>query len=128
MPDMDHTLIELTVSEGIATLTLNRPDKRNAMSDGMRSEFIHALESVTADKAIREATKKAMTGALIAVLVGIGLIAVAAAIFAALAQWVVTPFLAQDEIRNQRQIAVDAGANVEHGLEAGLLVDELLGG
>ena len=53
MPDMDYTLIELDVSEGIATLTLNRPDKRNAMSDGMRSEFIHALESVTADKAIR---------------------------------------------------------------------------
>lgn len=50
---MDYTLIELNVSEGIATLTLNRPDKRNAMSDGMRSEFIHALESVTADKAIR---------------------------------------------------------------------------
>lgn len=50
---MDHNLIELTVTSGIATLTLNRPDKRNAMSDGMRSEFIDALESVTADKAIR---------------------------------------------------------------------------
>ena len=50
---MDYNLIELTVTSGIATLTLNRPDKRNAMSDGMRSEFIHALESVTADKAIR---------------------------------------------------------------------------
>ncbi len=40
------------------------------------------------------------------------MIAVAAAFFAALAQWVITPFLAQDEIRNQRQIAVDAGANL----------------
>jgi len=42
----------------------------------------------------------------------VAMIAVAAAFFAALAQWVVTPFLAQDEIRNQRQIAVDAGANL----------------
>jgi len=50
---MDHTLIELHVHSGIATLTLNRPDKRNAMSDAMRAEFIDALESVTADKAIR---------------------------------------------------------------------------
>ena len=40
------------------------------------------------------------------------MIAVAAAFFAALAQWVITPFLAQDEIRNQRQIAVDSGANL----------------
>lgn len=50
---MDDSLIELQVLSGIATLTLNRPDKRNAMSDAMRSEFIRALESVTADKAIR---------------------------------------------------------------------------
>lgn len=40
------------------------------------------------------------------------MIAVAAAFFAALAQWVITPFLAQGEIRNQRQIAVDSGVNV----------------
>ena len=50
---MDYSLIELQVTQGIATLTLNRPDKRNAMSDGMRSEFIHALERVTADKSIQ---------------------------------------------------------------------------
>ena len=46
-------LIDLQVDTGIATLTLNRPDKRNAMSDAMRGEFIHALEQVAADKAIR---------------------------------------------------------------------------
>ena len=50
---MDYSLIELQVEQGIATLTLNRPDKRNAMSDGMRTEFIHALEHITADKAIK---------------------------------------------------------------------------
>ncbi|MBC5782318.1 enoyl-CoA hydratase/isomerase family protein [Ramlibacter sp. USB13] len=50
---MDSSLIHLQVEGGIATLTLNRPDKRNAMSDAMRSEFIAALERVAADKAIR---------------------------------------------------------------------------
>jgi enoyl-CoA hydratase/carnithine racemase len=50
---MNYTLIDLQVQGGIATLTLNRPEKRNAMSDDMRTEFIHALERVAADKAIR---------------------------------------------------------------------------
>lgn len=50
---MDYSLIQLQVEGGIATLTLNRPDKRNAMSDAMRSEFIDALERVAADKAVR---------------------------------------------------------------------------
>ena len=50
---MDYTLIQLQAEGGIATLTLNRPDKRNAMSDAMRTEFIDALERVAADKAIR---------------------------------------------------------------------------
>ena len=50
---MSFSLIELTVDQAIATITFNRPDKRNAMSDDMRTEFIHALEAVAADKAIR---------------------------------------------------------------------------
>ena len=50
---MSENLIELRLEAGIATLTLNRPDKRNAMSDDMRSQFISALERVAADKAIR---------------------------------------------------------------------------
>lgn len=50
---MTYNLIEFHVEGGIATLTFNRPDKRNAMSDDMRTEFIHALERVGADKAIR---------------------------------------------------------------------------
>ena len=50
---MNTSLIDLQVERGIATLTLNRPDKRNAMSDAMRSDFIQALERVAADKSIR---------------------------------------------------------------------------
>lgn len=50
---MTTELIELTVTNGIATLTLNRPEKRNAMSDDMRTEFIAALEHVSANKSIR---------------------------------------------------------------------------
>jgi enoyl-CoA hydratase/carnithine racemase len=50
---MSYQLIDLTVHNAIATITLNRPDKRNAMSDDMRSELIHALEHVAADKAIK---------------------------------------------------------------------------
>ena len=50
---LNYTLIEMQVEAGIATLTLNRPDKRNAMSDDMRTEFIDALEQVSADKSIR---------------------------------------------------------------------------
>ena len=41
------------MESAIATITLNRPDKRNAMSDDMRTEFIHALEHVAADKSIK---------------------------------------------------------------------------
>ena len=50
---MAYELITLQVADAIATLTLNRPDKRNAMSDDMRTEFIDALERVAADKAIK---------------------------------------------------------------------------
>ena len=50
---MTYQFIELAVEDGIATLRLNRPEKRNAMSDDMRSEFIEVLEKISADKAIR---------------------------------------------------------------------------
>ncbi|MCX2861751.1 enoyl-CoA hydratase/isomerase family protein [Paucibacter sp. PLA-PC-4] len=50
---MTLSLIDLQLQAGIATITFNRPDKRNAMSNEMRSEFIDALEHVAADKTIR---------------------------------------------------------------------------
>ncbi|WP_323013584.1 enoyl-CoA hydratase/isomerase family protein [Devosia sp.] len=50
---MSEKLIELEKNGGVATLFLNRPDKRNALNDAMRSELIAALEDVTADRAVR---------------------------------------------------------------------------
>ena len=50
---MNNDLICLDVQTGIATLAFNRPEKRNAMNDEMRAEFIAALERVAADKAIK---------------------------------------------------------------------------
>jgi len=50
---MTYSLIDLKVESDIATLTFNRTDKRNAMSDEMRTELIDALERVAADKTIR---------------------------------------------------------------------------
>jgi enoyl-CoA hydratase/carnithine racemase len=45
--------LDLQVSAGIATITLNRPEKRNAITDDIRTELIHALERVAADRAVR---------------------------------------------------------------------------
>lgn len=50
---MVQQLIQLDTDDGVAVITFNRPDKRNAMSDDMRSAFIDALESVQQDRAIR---------------------------------------------------------------------------
>lgn len=50
---MSTSLIDLQVHAGIATLTLNRPEKRNAISDAMRTELIAALAEVTDDASIR---------------------------------------------------------------------------
>ena len=50
MPD---SLIDVQVHSAIATIALNRPDKRNAMSDEMRTEFIDVLERIATDRDIR---------------------------------------------------------------------------
>jgi 2-(1,2-epoxy-1,2-dihydrophenyl)acetyl-CoA isomerase len=50
---MSTTTLELSQHGGIAVLTLNRPDKRNAMSDAMRAELTAALERLAQDSAVR---------------------------------------------------------------------------
>ncbi|WP_244788244.1 enoyl-CoA hydratase/isomerase family protein [Cupriavidus pauculus] len=49
----EYTLIQLAQRDGIAVLTLNRPDKRNTISDDMRTELIDALQRVAADRSVR---------------------------------------------------------------------------
>lgn len=50
---MKYQLIEYQCDASVASIIFNRPDKRNAMSDEMRREFIDALETVANDKDIR---------------------------------------------------------------------------
>ncbi len=47
------TSIVLQVQDGIAVLTLNRPEVRNAMDDDMRVDLVEALDQVARDKAIK---------------------------------------------------------------------------
>ena len=50
---MKYEFIDLQSADAVATITFNRPDKRNAMSDDMRTEFLDALEYVASEKAIK---------------------------------------------------------------------------
>ncbi len=46
-------LIEYQVENGVAVLTLNRPEKRNAMSDAMRAELVDHLLAIRQDRDVR---------------------------------------------------------------------------
>lgn len=50
---MTYETILYDVSEGVATLTLNRPDSYNALTMGMYKEMQHALKQIQRDKAVR---------------------------------------------------------------------------
>jgi 2-(1,2-epoxy-1,2-dihydrophenyl)acetyl-CoA isomerase len=50
---MTYNNILFDISEGIATLTLNRPDKLNSFTAAMHGEVRAALEQVAADKSVR---------------------------------------------------------------------------
>src|SRR5258707_11501502 len=51
MPEYQKILY--SVDQSIARITLNRPDKRNALDDGIVSEFKDALEAVSHDDSVR---------------------------------------------------------------------------
>lgn len=55
---MEYQTITLEIAEGLAVLTLNRPDKMNALSAQMRAEITHAM-----GRAGKEARAVALTGA-----------------------------------------------------------------
>ncbi len=50
---MSYTQISLDISEGIATLTLNRPEKMNAFTNTMMNEIIDAIDQTDADDSVR---------------------------------------------------------------------------
>ena len=49
----DH--VDVSTSQGVLTLTLNRPDKKNALTDAMYGALADALEAAQADPAVRVA-------------------------------------------------------------------------
>jgi len=50
---MNYENILFDITDGIATLTLNRPDKLNSFTQAMHDEVRHALHRVGADKSVR---------------------------------------------------------------------------
>lgn len=50
---MDYTQIIYSVADGIATITLNRPDQLNAFTGTMMNEIIDALDHTDADDTVR---------------------------------------------------------------------------
>ncbi len=53
MPTLNFETLIYEVSDGIATVTLNRPDKLNAFTAQMRDELIAAFDATDADDAVR---------------------------------------------------------------------------
>ena len=56
---MSAELVQIQIHAGVATLRLNRPEKRNAMNDALRAEFVEALEGLVRN---REARALVLTG------------------------------------------------------------------
>lgn len=52
MPDLTHLRLERT-HDGVAVLTLDNPDLRNAMSDEMTDSWVAAIDEVAADASVR---------------------------------------------------------------------------
>ena len=50
---MDYEQLLFEVSGGVATVTLNRPEQRNALSNRMLSELVDAMERVRGDDDVR---------------------------------------------------------------------------
>ena len=53
MPDYETIILDRDAQEHIARITLNRPDRLNAISDQMGRELVEAIEDVAADDEMR---------------------------------------------------------------------------
>ena len=49
MPDLTHLRLERP-ADGVALLTLDNPDQRNAMSDEMTASWVAAVDELAADR------------------------------------------------------------------------------
>jgi 2-(1,2-epoxy-1,2-dihydrophenyl)acetyl-CoA isomerase len=52
-PDLAQETIRVEIAEGIATVTLNRPDSLNALNSAMRRELLAAFKAIGRDDAVR---------------------------------------------------------------------------
>ena len=43
---MEQTVVDYRVDDGVATVTLNRPDQLNAMTDGLMSGITSAVKQI----------------------------------------------------------------------------------
>jgi enoyl-CoA hydratase/carnithine racemase len=50
---MSAELVELQMHSRVATVYLNRPDKRNALNDELRSQFVAVLEGIVGNQEVR---------------------------------------------------------------------------
>lgn len=50
---MNYKFLKITEPEGVAIITLNRPEKRNALSTALRKEIVTALEAMEKDDEIK---------------------------------------------------------------------------
>ncbi|MCK5502534.1 MAG: enoyl-CoA hydratase/isomerase family protein, partial [Tritonibacter mobilis] len=55
---MDYRDIQYSLADGLATVTLNRPQSMNALTSQMRAEITHAMKAAAA-----EARAVVLTGA-----------------------------------------------------------------
>lgn len=53
MPDRSYKTIRHELSDGVATITLNRPESLNALNGAMRGELLAALKAAGRDDAVR---------------------------------------------------------------------------
>lgn len=52
LPDLTHLRLERP-ADGVAVLTLDNPDQRNAMSDAMTDSWVEAVDALAADRSVR---------------------------------------------------------------------------
>ncbi len=50
---MDEPTVLADLTDGVATITLNRPEKLNAFTESMHRELVHLLDRIELDRAIR---------------------------------------------------------------------------